>query len=383
MAELIGTDDGEILVGGDGDDTLTGGRGADTLSGGGGVNVFVFDNPDSPATAALANAGAGFDVITDWSVDDRLIFVRAQQPELDDLFAGVASDYATAYKMAQTAFADGFEYASIKVAADVFVFAPRADSVVKLAGADPADVIRLSFSTDMSGGDDAMLSTGADQYTGGVGADTIFGLEGADTLTGGDGADHLFGGDDDDTVDGGGGANYLRGGAGDDTVTGGAQHDDINGNAGRDTIDAGAGDDWVRGGKDDDVILAGAGNDLAFGDMGADVLNGGQGDDIMHGGDGEDLLRGDDGNDTLFGDLGRDTLDGGNGADVFVAQANSGDDRVSYFSVSEGDHVMIGAGTAYTLMQDGEDTVIEMTGGRMTLVGVQLSNLPDGWIIVT
>ena len=383
MAELLGADGGDVLGGADGDDTVVGGRGADTLSGGAGVNAFVIDNGDSPATSALFDQEPQVDVITDWSADDRLIFVRAQPPEPDSLFAGVASSYGGAYDLAQDAFAGGFEYASIKVGADVYVFAPRTDSVVRLAGADPADVTRAAFSADMTGGEDATLSVAADQFAGGAGADTVHGLEGADTLTGGDGADRVFGGGDNDSVDGGDGANYLRGEAGDDAVTGGAQHDDINGNMGRDTLDAGAGDDWVRGGKDDDVVLAGAGNDLAFGDLGSDTVGGGLGDDLLHGGDGEDIVRGDDGNDTLMGDLGRDTLDGGLGADVIVAQAEAGDDRVIAFNAAEGDHVLMPAGMAYSLSQDGDDTVIEMGGGRMVLAGVQLSSLPDGWLVVT
>ena len=381
MAEFIGTDGGDIIVAEEGEDTLTGGRGADTLSGGAGRDLFLVDYADSPATQALVDPDATVDVITDWSADDRLVFLHALQPEGEALFAGVAANYEAAYDLAQTAFADGFEYASVKVGADVFVFAPRIDSVVKLAGVDPDQVSRGSFSNDLSSGEEAMLSAAAEQFAGGSGADTVHGLEGEDTLTGGEGGDQIFGGLDNDSVDGGDGLNYLRGEEGDDVVMGGAQHDDLNGNMGRDTLFAGAGDDWVRGGKDDDSVLAGAGDDLAFGDLGNDTVGGGQGEDSIHGGDGEDMLRGDDGADTLMGDLGRDTLDGGNGADIFVASANSGDDRVIAFSAGEGDRVLLDPGTAYTLIQEGDDTVIEMAGSRMVLVGVQLSSLPEGWLI--
>lgn len=43
--------------------------------------------------------------------------------------------------------------------------------------------------------------------------------------------------------------------------------------------------------------------------------------------------------------------------------------------------MLIGAGTVYTLRQDGADTIIDMGDGNlMILEGVQLSGLPPGWI---
>jgi Ca2+-binding RTX toxin-like protein len=382
MAEFVGTDDDDVIVGETSDDVLTGGLGADTLTGGAGADLFVVDSADSSALNVLLDPNAGLDVITDWSAEDRLLFRHAQPTAADALFAGVADSYDTAFDMAQTAFGDGFEFASIKVGSDVFVFAPRTDSVVKLEGADPDTVTSASLSSDPSpDGEDTTLSSASESFEGGSGGDTIYGLAGEDTLMGGDGADQIYAGDDNDSVDGGEGLNYLRGEDGDDMVQGGAQHDDINGNMGRDTIFSGDGDDWVHGGKDDDAILAGAGNDLVFGDRGSDTAGGGEGDDVVHGGDGDDIVRGDDGADTLFGDAGRDTLDGGNDADIFVAQANSGDDRVIFFNAGEGDRVQLEAGASYSLSQEGSDTVIQLDGGRMVLAGVQLSSLPEGWLI--
>ena len=48
---------------------------------------------------------------------------------------------------------------------------------------------------------------------------------------------------------------------------------------------------------------------------------------------------------------------------------------------AEGDRVNLLPGTAYTLSQQGADTLIDMGGGhQMVLVGVTLSGLPNGWI---
>jgi len=381
MAEFIGTDDGDIIVGGGGNDTIVGGRGADTLTGGGGVDLFVVDHAESSAVGALGDPDGKIDVITDWSSDDHLLFQHALEPDADTLLAATAIDYDAAYQLSQEAFADGYEYVSVKVGADVFVFAPRTDTVVRLLGASTDDVTSGTLSDFITEGDERHLSITTDYFRAGDGGDTVYGMAGTDTLIGGAGADQIFAGEDNDSINGGEGRNYLRGDEGDDVILGGAQHDDINGNTGRDVIDAGDGNDWIHGGKDDDIIFAGNGDDLVFGDMGADTAGGGAGDDVMHGGELEDTLRGDDGNDTLFGDAGRDTLDGGNGADLFMAQANSGDDRVLAFSAGEGDRVHVDAGTSYSVFQEDDDTIIQMDGSKMVLVGVQLSTLPDGWIV--
>jgi Ca2+-binding RTX toxin-like protein len=380
MAGFTGTEDGDLIVGGAGNDTITGGRGADTLTGGGGVDLFVVDHAESSAIGALGDPDGKIDVITDWSSDDHLLFQHALEPDPETLLAATAPDYDTAWQLSQDAFADGYEYVSVKVGADVYVFAPRTDTVVKLAGASTDSVTSGTLSDFITDGDERHLSVNTDYFRTGDGGDTVYGMAGTDTLIGGAGGDYIYAGEDNDSIDGGEGHNYLRGDEGDDLITGGAQHDDINGNMGRDNIDAGDGDDWVRGGKDDDILFGGNGDDLMFGDLGSDIVGGGNGDDLIHGGDLEDVLRGDEGADTLFGDAGRDTLDGGNGADVFEAQANSGDDRVIFFNAGEGDRVHIEAGTAYEVFQQDDDTIIQMDGSKMVLAGVQLSTLPDGWI---
>ena len=57
-------------------------------------------------------------------------------------------------------------------------------------------------------------------------------------------------------------------------------------------------------------------------------------------------------------------------------------DRVLDFSAAAGDKVRVGAGVTYTLAQEGADTVIDLgSGQRMVLEGVQLTSLPEGWIV--
>ena len=72
---------------------------------------------------------------------------------------------------------------------------------------------------------------------------------------------------------------------------------------------------------------------------------------------------------------------GGAGADIFSTHGEAGIDRVTDFSLAEGDRVQLAPGTQYTLAQVGADTVINMTGGgQMTLVGVSMGSLTPGWI---
>jgi Ca2+-binding RTX toxin-like protein len=217
-------------------------------------------------------------------------------------------------------------------------------------------------------------------------------LAGDDTLRGSDRTDFIraFAGNDtvsaaggDDTIVDSSGANYLRGEDGNDSVAGGIGFDDINGNMGNDTAAGGSGEDWVVGGKDNDSLDGGAGHDLVYGNLGGDTCEGGDGNDIVRGGQDNDVVRGGAGNDYVSGDRGDDTMTGGPGADIFHSFGEAGIDRVTDFTMAEGDRVQLDAGTTYTVAQVGADTIISMPGGgQMILVGVQMSTLQPGWLII-
>jgi serralysin len=90
---------------------------------------------------------------------------------------------------------------------------------------------------------------------------------------------------------------------------------------------------------------------------------------------------GDAGDDWISGDRGVDTMTGGAGADIFHIFADAGFDVVTDFSASQGDRVFLLAGTQYTVRQDGGDTIVDLgADGRLTLTGVQMGSLPQGWI---
>lgn len=233
-------------------------------------------------------------------------------------------------------------------------------------------------------GDEIYGSVLQNVIRGGGGGDYIDGWRGDDTLDGGAGDDTIFGDfGNDSIVDTGGGSNYLRGEDGADTIVGGAGFDDINGNMGDDTASGGSGEDWVVGGKDNDRLSGGDAFDLVYGNLGADTCDGGAGNDIVRGGQQDDLLAGGEGDDYLSGDRDADTISGGAGADTFHAFGEAGIDRITDFSLAEGDRVLLDLGTTYTTAQVGSDTVVSMSGGgQVILVGVSMSSLTGSWITV-
>jgi Ca2+-binding RTX toxin-like protein len=208
------------------------------------------------------------------------------------------------------------------------------------------------------------------------------GSDASETLFGAAAADQIIAGAGDDTIIDPAGANYLRGGDGADYIRGGFDFDDINGNAGDDTASGGLGDDWVVGGRGNDSLSGGDGADIVYGNLGADTCVGGDGADVVRGGQDADVLQGGAGADFLSGDKGDDTMTGGAGADAFHSFADAGVDRITDFSVAEGDRVVLDAGTSYSVEQVGADTVVHMSAGDVILVGVSMASLTGAWITV-
>jgi glycerophosphoryl diester phosphodiesterase len=197
----------------------------------------------------------------------------------------------------------------------------------------------------------------------------MIGTNANDRMLGGSGADTIDGSGGDDTILGFDGDSYLRGGDGNDLIVGGADFDDINGNKGDDTIDGGSGGgDWLVGGQGNDLVTSYFGDSVLLGNIGNDTLMGGFGDEVLRGGQDNDLIYGGAGSDWLSGDRGSDTVFGGAGADTFHSFSDAGLDLVADFSRTEGDRVLLDAGTIYFVRQAGQDTVIDMGGGNQLVL---------------
>lgn len=224
-----------------------------------------------------------------------------------------------------------------------------------------------------SGSNSISGSSGNDVVDAGSGNDRVDTGSGDDIIDAGTGDDRVKGGDGNDTVSGGEGKDRLEGGNGEDTLTGGSGNDYLNSGTGDDTLDGGEGDDRLSGGNGSDVLDGGTGADRLYGGRDDDSLSGGEGNDRLYGGSGDDIIDGGAGDDYLKGD---------SGADTFSFSGEFGNDEVRDFDVREGDSIDLSnteIGDFRTLMdhsrQDGDNTVIDLEGGSITLRDVDRNDL--------
>lgn len=315
-----------------------GGQGTDTLYGFSGVVGSAFN--DTLSGTGHLIGGAGNDVFQGGAFGGRFDGGAG-----DDTYLGSATQVDTVtfgvepYTGAVMAgMAGGRPTGSLTV--DLRISGPQA-----VGGGMGVDTFINVDNLSGSAFNDTLIGTDlANVLSGEAGDDSLSGQGGDDLLADIDGNDSLAGGDGNDRLQTYHGRHWLRGDAGDDTVQGGDGFDDAHGNVGDDSLTAGAGNDWVRGG---------------------------QGNDVLAGGDGDDFLA---------GDRGDDTLSGGLGADVFHTFGAAGLDRVTDFSIGQGDRVQVLAGEAYSVAQVGVDVVVSVGAARIVLVNVSLAALPDGWI---
>jgi Ca2+-binding RTX toxin-like protein len=364
------TDAATFIDGGPGDDQITGGLDNTTVGylfaiSGVNVGIAVF-GPQAVGggmgTDTLRNVnflvGSGFnDTLTGGEPVDGLVGGSGD----DRLQAGLGAD--TFYPGA------GDDVVTLASRDDTVAYGDFTSAGIIVSGATgPVTVdLRIVGPQTVGGGMGVDVVYGAGNLSGGRFSDILIGSDARNVITGEDGDDTLNGVGGDDFLDGGLGNNQLLGGDGDDHLFGRNGQTALYGENGDDTIEGGSGFDDVNGGAGADSINAA----LAAGNTG-DRLRGGQGDDVIIAGAG---------NDYISGDRGSDTETGGAGADIFHSSQNAGVDRVLDFHPTEGDRVMLDAGTTYTVSQVGGDTMVDMGGGNeVVLVGVQMSSLSDGWI---
>lgn len=371
---ILGLAGNDTLYGSAMNDTITGGTGNDILFGGVGYDTYYF------------NQGDGQDVITD-TYGDKLIFGAGL---LATLSASGGGSQATVYS-----FGNGTDKVTVNAGADVSAYF-------------------TTYGTAL-----------ADNFTGSIYGDYVYGLAGNDTLIGGAGSDELNGGDGDDILDGyaltGTTDEQLYGSDVGDVYIGGKGNDTLNGNVKNDTyyFNLGDGNDVIAEGfyllngiwqvSSDDVLRFGAGITLAslqLSKLGSDLLikisatdsitiknwftdykyqvdslrfADGQmisGYDVtilaltVHGSAGSDVITGDiTWTNTLYGEAGNDTLTGGNTVDYLYGglgndtlQGNGSNDQLNGGIGSDSLQGGDGDDSYYFSKGDGNDTVYDVGG---------------------
>jgi len=210
---IVGDDPaGNVLSGGNGDDRIVGGAGNDTLNGDGDNDTLIGgagnDTLNGGAGNDLLDGGEDVDVVNGGSGND--IIVGSVDGD-SDTYNGDSSDAMVA---------------STGVGGDTVDYSGTAGVNVALSGGAGLVTTGGVGSDTLSGIENVRGGTGVDNLNGDAfanflagngGADVLQGFQGNDRLDGGAEIDQLFGGNDDDWLIGGTGADILNGGAGVDT----------------------------------------------------------------------------------------------------------------------------------------------------------------------
>lgn len=357
---LVGGSTDDLLAGNSGTDWITGGAGNDTLNGGAGNDTLIGDSGND-----YLDGGADNDVLRGSDGNDTLVGGAGA----DDLYGEGGNDRLLG-----------------------------GDDNDTLTGGDGDDILYGGTGNDLmmgvNGNDTLFAEGGNDTISGGYGVDALYGGDGDDEIWGGFGNDLMYGGAGNDMMGGSEDNDLMYGDAGNDTVWGGAQHDTLYGGDGVDTVGGFWGNDLAHGDDGDDFVWGNFGNDTLYGDNGNDMIGGAEGNDVLYGGEGNDtLIAGDDadilyggnGNDLLTGGSGDDWLSGGAGADTFFFYYNhTGSDRITDFNPAE-DFVQFDTSAVsfqtLHMSQQGDDVVINLNRGAVTLLATDLSDLgPDNFL---
>ena len=410
LSGLLGEDQ---LNGGAGNDTLIGNGGTNLLRGGSGNDTFVFAGRGGQAQI-IADFGTGSDVI------DLRAYNVADLESLQPFLSQEGDDVTIRTFWNDTSGRPSPNEAIIirnmtidQLTASMFVFNTLTDDLT-VSG---SGISSYDFTLFGGLGNDTINGiNGDDSLVGGAGNDTINGFAGIDAIYGGTGANIIDAGSGNDTIyarldgqadtiDGGTGTdtvNFLlyqttagivadlsAGTVGEDSVTnvenlvmtdnndivtGSAGANSIAGNGGADLIYGLAGADNIQGGDGDDLIFAGADNDIVTGGAGVDQIFGESGADTILGGDGNDFLYGNEGSDRLEGEAGVDYLIGGNGNDTLIGGA----DTDVLYGEGDNDRLESGDGDDFLFGGDGDDTLIGGAGGDYLLGGSGTNSLFGG-----
>ena len=397
----------DYIEGGAGNDTIYGGAGVNTLTGGAGKDIFVAGGKD-----IITDYTAGQDTIKiDSTVSDTSIVNDTDVVlTLDDN----SSITIKGGKDKKVTIVDSNNTASTKIYDNHLTFDAKKTQVefgTSYSGEFNAieqglnavvsiDASNVTGTIDLTGNNKSNVlkaGSGDDILNGGVGNDTLTGGKGADTFvyTNGQGADVItdYSAADGDKIS-------LDGFSGDPISSSAINGNNLVLTVGKKTLTLVNGKDQSITVNDETYIFGdkfvynadkteqtlystfkgtvtadnatatidGSAAKAALtitGNSSANTIYGGSKADSINGGAGNDYIEGGAGNDTLTGGAGNDTLNGGAGKNVFVYSSGDGNDTIVDFQKGK-DKVKI-AGGDYTAAASGNDVVITVGSGTITL----------------
>ncbi len=243
--DLVEGDVGDDQIDGqDGGDSLYGGDGSDSIDGNAGDDLIDTSSPEAAPLPDLGYPGLyqsdldplnDLDTVEGGAGNDTIL----TGDDADLIFGGTGNDSIDGGIDDDTIFGGQNDDTIIGGEGSDVIDAGQGDDLV-YGGLSPRFPDAVNIRDDQG---DLVPNNGADNIRGGIGMDTIFGL------------------DDDDTIDGGQDADLIDAGIDDDLVTGGS---------GNDTITGGQGSDSLFGGNDRDVFIGGNGGDVVDGNEGGD-----------------------------------------------------------------------------------------------------------------
>ena len=227
-------------------------------------------------------------------------------------------------------------------------------------------VRNTAFTQQISGFENILGTTAADDITGDDNDNRIQGLEGSDILNGEGGADYFVGGFGVDTIDGGTGIDIVDY----ETASAGIDVDLENEIAGDDgnfandilrnleNVNGSLHDDSIIGNSEDNVLTGLTGDDILEGRQGEDTLNGGNGGETN--GDTASYTRASSGVTASIADN-EASIDGDGSRDDFIGIENlTGSAHVDNLTGSGGNNIIDGGGS---------NDIIIATAGSDTYIG--------------
>lgn len=270
---LNGGTGNDTLIGGAGNDTIVGASGIDTLSYTGSTDVINVNLTTGTSTGTTTNSAgnSGNDVISGienviGSAGANTLVGDANANSLngdagnDNLSGGAGNDILNGGTGNDT-LVGGLDNDSLTGGDGNDTFNGSQVGNDTIIGGTGSDTLDYSTATGAASEDISVNLTTSQAFSsvaGGIGTDTISGIE---TVIGSIGNNLLTGSALADSLNGNGGNDTLSGLAGNDTLSGGAGNDTLNGGTNNDSLDGGASNDTLNGAAASDTLTGGAGTD--------------------------------------------------------------------------------------------------------------------------